>query len=117
TVAINGERIDITATGAHHDWRVVIGCEDGVSAKWVAVFRRPTPFAGVAGGCAVVINGPSSSGKSALLAAIAEHSTDPWVAFDEPFFGTVAVERLIWRDDAPTLHRGFLDGIGSLARS
>jgi chloramphenicol 3-O-phosphotransferase len=42
----------------------------------------------------------------------------PLVIFDEPeHVGTVQPEYLIWRDRAPSLHRGYLRAIGALARS
>jgi chloramphenicol 3-O-phosphotransferase len=45
-------------------------------------------------------------------------SITPFVIFDEPeHIGTVQTEFLIWRDRAPTLHRGYLDAIAALARA
>ena len=42
----------------------------------------------------------------------------PWVIFDEPEdVGSVDAEFLIWREQAPALHEGFLAAIGALARS
>ncbi len=52
-----------------------------------------------------------------MLRAIQSTSSLPWVVFDEPMFGTVNVEYLIWRETAESLHRGFLDGIAALARA
>jgi chloramphenicol 3-O-phosphotransferase len=80
------------------------------------VFRRPARFDGVKGGRVVVVNGPSGSGKSSVLTAIAANSSLPWVIFDEPVIGTVDQPYLIWRDRAPVLHRGFLDALAALAR-
>jgi chloramphenicol 3-O-phosphotransferase len=82
----------------------------------LSIFRRPRRFDGVTGGCAVVVNGPSGSGKSSVLAVMADRSPLPWVMFDEPVVGAVAQPYLIWRDRAPGLHRGFLDAIAAVAR-
>ncbi len=117
SVAVNGERVDVVARDDDLEWRVVFGTADGTRVDWLDVFRRPTPFAGVDGGRVVILNGPSSSGKSSLLAELRALDDVPWVVFDEPTFGAVDVEYLIWRDRADVLHRGFLDGIAALARA
>ncbi|MFT3851468.1 MAG: hypothetical protein QM733_01795 [Ilumatobacteraceae bacterium] len=80
------------------------------------MFRRPPDFTGVDGGRVVVVNGPSGSGKSSVLDAIAASSELPWVIFDEPVLGSVRQPYLIWRDRAPVLHLGFLDAIAAVAR-
>ncbi len=117
SVAVNGRRVDVVAATADDEWRVVVGTPDMVNAEWVHVFTRPALFVGVPGGRAVVVNGPSSSGKSTLLGALRDRSAEPWVIFDEPMFGGVRSEYLIWPDRAPLLHTGFLDGIAALART
>jgi chloramphenicol 3-O phosphotransferase len=115
SLAVNGQRVDVVARGGGRVWRVVFGTSDGATAEWVSVYERPTVFNGVVGGRAIVVNGPSSSGKSTVLRAIRSMSSLPWVVFDEPMFGAVNVEYLIWRDTAEGLHRGFLAGIAALA--
>jgi len=117
SVAVNGPRVDVVASAGDDEWRVVFGSEDGQLVDWVSVFRRPVPFTGVIGGRAVVANGASSSGKSTMLAALQRDSDLPWVVFDEPFFGNVPIEHLIWREQSQVLHRGFLDAIAALARA
>lgn len=62
-----------------------------------------------------MLNGPSSSGKSSVMAALVADAPTPWVAFDELAFGEVRMEYRIWRDSAPTLPVGFLAGITALA--
>jgi chloramphenicol 3-O-phosphotransferase len=52
-----------------------------------------------------------------VLSAIAAASEVPWVVFDEPVLGAVDDRYLIWRDQAPGLHRGFLAAIGALSRT
>jgi len=117
SLAVNGERVDVVARDGDEEWRVVFGTPDGQRVEWLDVYQRPHHFAGVAGGAAVVVNGPSSAGKSSLLQAIRLRSAAPWVVFDEPFFGAVNPEWLIWRERAEVVHRGFLDGIAALARA
>jgi chloramphenicol 3-O phosphotransferase len=116
-LAVNGDRVDIVARAGDREWRVVFGTADGDRVDWLRVFERPAALVGVEGGRAVIVNGPSSSGKSTVLAALRQRSTMPWVVFDEPMFGDVDVAYLIWREQAPALHRGFLDGIAALARA
>ncbi len=115
SLAVNGERVDVTARDGDDEWRVVFGSADGERVDWLEVFHRPTVFTGVTGGLALVVNGPSSAGKSSVLREVRSRSAIPWVVFDEPMFGTVDVEYLIWRDHAEVLHRGFLDGMAALA--
>ena len=117
SLAVNGGRVDVVARGGEREWRVVFGTADGVIADWLHVYERPRDFGGVVGGRVVVINGPSSSGKSTVLKAIRSASPLPWVVLDEPMFGTVNVEYLIWRETAEVLHRGFVEGIAALARA
>ena len=117
SLAINGQRVDVVARGGEDEWRVVFGIEEGPRVGWVSVFRRVAPFEGVAKGRAVVVNGPSSVGKSTLLEELQARSDVPWVVFDEPTFGAVKIEYLIWREQCEVLHRGFVDGIAALARA
>jgi chloramphenicol 3-O phosphotransferase len=115
SVAENSGRVDVVAGAGDHEWRVVIGSDDMAVAQWVHVFARPPRFDGPVGGRAVILNGPSSAGKSTLLSALRNRVAEPWVVFDEPMFGSVRSEYLIWPERAPLLHDGFLNGIASLA--
>lgn len=117
SLAVNGDRVDVTARDGELEWRVVFGSADGEQVDWLEVFRRPPVFTGVTGGLALIVNGPSSAGKSTVLREVRARSAIPWVVFDEPMFGTVDVEYLIWRDRAEVLHRGFIDGMSGLARA
>jgi hypothetical protein len=60
----NGGRVDAMLAGPR--WAVVatLDGQDRVTSLWVQ--REPTVFAGAPGGLVVVLNGPSSSGKSTL---------------------------------------------------
>lgn len=117
SLAVNGERVDVIARSSDLEWRVVFGTSDATRIDWLDVFQRPPAFHGVVGGRAVIVNGPSSSGKSSVLHEIRSRGGVPWVVFDEPMFGSVDVGYLIWRERAEVLHRGFLDGIAALARA
>lgn len=117
SVAVNGERVDVTARDGNDEWRLVFGSADGSRVDWLEVFHRPAVFTGVTGGLALVVNGPSSAGKSTVLREVRSRSAVPWVVFDEPMFGAVDVEYLIWREHAEGLHRGFIDGMAALARA
>jgi chloramphenicol 3-O phosphotransferase len=113
---VNERRVDAVVSSSSHQFRIVYFTSDGVHIDELVVFRRPPPFDGVAGGRVIVVNGPSGSGKSSVLAAIADASSMPWVIVDEPVLGTVDQPYLIWPDRAPGLHRGFLDALAALAR-
>jgi chloramphenicol 3-O phosphotransferase len=117
SIAVNGERVDVVAGEGDVEWRIVFGTSDAMRIDWLDVFQRPPVFAGLSGGRAIIVNGPSSSGKSAVLRELATRSSVPWIVFDEPMFGAVKLEYLIWRQRAEVLHRGFLDGIAALARA
>jgi chloramphenicol 3-O-phosphotransferase len=113
---VNERRVDVMVTTRDDQYRIVYFTTDGRIIEALSVFRRPARFDGLEGGRAVLVNGPSGSGKSSLLTAIAAASDAPWVLFDEPVIGAVRQEYLIWRDRAPSLHVGFLDAIAALAR-
>ena len=117
SVAVNGERVDVVAVDGDDEWRVVFGTVDGARVDWLEVYERPAEFTGLDRGIAVVVNGPSSSGKSTLLRELQAQGALPWVVFDEPVLGVAPIGHLIWRDRASVLHRGFLDGIAALARA
>ena len=113
---VNERRVDAVVSTTVDEYRIVYFTDDGVTIDSVFVWRRPPRFDGVDGGRVVVVNGPSGSGKSSLLSAIASVSELPWVVFDEPVIGAVDDRYLIWRGQAPGLHRGFVAAIGALAR-
>lgn len=116
-VGVNASRVDVVLADNVDEWRIVFGTEDGQRVDWVSVYRRPRFFAGVSGGRVVIINGPSGAGKSTVLDSLQRtDSGRPWVIFDEPeHVGTVGAEFLIWREQAPGLHQGYLAAIGALA--
>ena len=116
-VGVNDERVDVVVRAGAGEWRVVFGCADASRVDWLHVFERPPIFEGVRNGRAVIVNGPSGAGKSAVMDAIRIQSLWPWVVFDEPILGLVDQRYLIWREQAESLHAGFLNGIAAVARA
>lgn len=115
-LVVNGHRLDATVLSAGgREWRVVLGTDDGVTVRYFHAVEKPRRFDGVPGGRAVILNGPSSAGKSTLMQQLQADATTPWVMFDELSFGSVPSGYLIWRDTAGPLRRGFLAGIAALA--
>ena len=117
-VGVNGARVDAALRSDDGGvWHVVLQVAEPGEVSDAVAFRRPaTPVAQE--GVLVVANGPSGSGKSSLITALAE--IDParaWVVFDEPVLGRVAPPFLIWPDASPALHDGFLAGICAVARA
>jgi chloramphenicol 3-O-phosphotransferase len=82
----------------------------------VRVTARPPAFTGRSGGLIVCVFGPSSSGKSSLMEALAEHSGTPWTRFDEMALGKVPIQYLIWPGAAGPMREGFLAGVAAFAR-
>jgi hypothetical protein len=81
-IGLNGTRVDVKVTAADREWWVVLAMDrDGV--HWATQAEKPGVFAGVTGGCAVLLRGPSSVGKSTLMTAVCERARSPWVRFDE----------------------------------
>jgi chloramphenicol 3-O-phosphotransferase len=113
-IGVNEDRVDATVESGDRQWRVVFGTHDGATVLWLAVYER-REYADAPGGLIVVLNGPSGAGKSLLMEVLASMSPVPWVRFDEPFYGSVEPEYLIWRETAPALHRGYLAGMAALA--
>lgn len=117
-LTVNGERVDAVVTRGDVQWRVVFGTATGTTIDWLDVFERPPRFDGVRGGRALVVNGPSGAGKSVLMHAVQRLATVPFVIFDEPeHIGSVQPGYVIWRDRAPSLHRGYLAAIAALAHA
>lgn len=115
SIEVNGRRVDAHLSFGDREWWIALALSpDELLVERASAFERPRPFAGIEGGIVVVLNGPSSSGKSSVMRAIVELASEPWVAFDELWFGAVAMPYLIWPDAAPSLRAGFLAGIAAL---
>jgi len=116
SIEMNGRRVDAHLLLGEREWWIALSlAQDELLVERVDAHERPRPFAGIEGGIVVVVNGPSSSGKSSVMRAVVELASEPWVAFDELWFGEVAMPYLIWPDAAPSLRAGFLAGIAALA--
>jgi chloramphenicol 3-O-phosphotransferase len=112
----NGPRADAEiVSGDGREWRVVFMTDDTARMKELWVFERPTPFQGMEGGRAIVVDGAVGAGKSTLMQRFAETEDTPWVVFDELDFGRIHTRHLIWRETCGPLYPGFLAGIAALA--
>jgi chloramphenicol 3-O-phosphotransferase len=116
SIAGSDERVDAVVTACGTQARVVFGHDASGLLTWIDVHLRPDRFEGLPGGRIVVVNGPSGAGKSSLMRALQSVATFPLVVLDEPEqIGTVQPGYLIWRESAPSLHRGYLAAIATLA--
>ncbi len=112
------ERTDAVVTTEGGDGRVVFARNAAGLVDGLDVYMRPERFDGVPGGRVIVVNGPSGAGKSTLMCALQSVATFPLVLLDEPeHIGTVQPGYLIWRESAPSLHRGYLAAIATFARA
>ena len=118
-VRVNGARVDVRI---HSDdgraWLAVLWFDDHRSPKLVAVttYERPNGFRSGEAGLVVVLNGPSSVGKSSLMAAFADAASTPWACVDEPMFGRFATKFLAWPAAAGPVAEGFLAALAAAAR-
>ena len=118
-VRVNGARVDVRI---HSDdgraWLAVLWFDDRRSPKLVAVttYERPNGFRSGEAGLVVVLNGPSSVGKSSLMAAFADAASTPWACVDEPMFGRFATKFLAWPAAAGPVAEGFLAALAAAAR-
>jgi len=124
----------VTTTATHHSGTAVgldLRTQDG---RWwhldasvtasapprftaLRVHARPPAFNGRPGGLIVCVFGPSSSGKSALMEALADQAGTPWTRFDEMFPGQIPIRYLIWPGAAGPMRPGFLAGVSAFARA
>ena len=118
SIAGHVQRVDAVVSTGDAQWRIVFGSATAEVIDWLTIYERPNRFDGIHNGLAIVVNGPSGAGKSTLMQALQQIAAFPLVILDEPeHIGTVQAGYLIWRDQAPTLHRGYLLAIASLARA
>jgi len=118
SIAGSDSRVDAVITTDAGGARVVFARDETGLLTWLHTYIQPARFAGVRGGRVIVVNGPSGAGKSTLMLSLQSIAPFPLVVLDEPEqIGTVQPGYLIWRDSAPSLHRGYLAAIGALARA
>jgi Chloramphenicol 3-O-phosphotransferase len=116
---VNGVRGDVRLRSDDgRAWLVVLWVDDSRPPKLVAAtsYERPPEFRNDQAGCVVVLNGPSSVGKSSLMAAFADAATTPWACIDEPMFGRFADKFLAWPAAAGPATAGFLAALAAAAR-
>jgi chloramphenicol 3-O-phosphotransferase len=115
----NGRRVDARVVGERGDaWLVVVWFTDLTlrAAKSISVYGRPAHFRGAPGGLVIVLNGPSSVGKSTLMNTFADHAVTPFACLDEPFFGRPPAAFLAWPDALGPHVEGLLAGLAAAAR-
>jgi chloramphenicol 3-O-phosphotransferase len=114
----NGRRRDIRVSSSDgRAWLVVVweDAEDSGRVESVTVIERPMPFRGRSGGLVVVLNGPSSVGKSSLMRAFADRATTPVACLDEPHFGRLPVAFGAWPDTVGPHAQGVIAGLAAAA--
>jgi chloramphenicol 3-O phosphotransferase len=114
----NGARIDARVHGQGDEaWLVVVWFSDPAltEVESVTVYPRPEQFDGVPSGRVIVLNGPSSVGKSSLMRAFADRARTPFACLDEPFLGRIPPPFLAWRETLGPHVAGFLAAIAEAA--
>jgi chloramphenicol 3-O phosphotransferase len=118
-IRVNGVRVDARLQSDDgRAWLAVLWLTDTSPSRVVGVttFERPPVFAGRPPGLVVVLNGPSSVGKSSLMAAFADAEPTPWSFFDEPMLGRLATKFQAWPASAGPVVDGFLVALAAAAR-
>jgi chloramphenicol 3-O-phosphotransferase len=118
-VRVNGARVDARLGSADgRAWLAVLWVKEGRFPVLLttSLFERPGRFQGSPPGSAVVLNGPSSVGKSSLMKAFAEEAETPWACLEEPWFGSLPTRFRAWPEAAGPVADGFLAALGVAAR-
>lgn len=116
---VNGARCDVRIRSDDgRAWLAVLWVDDTRSPALIAVtmYERADPFRPGQAGLVVVLNGPSSVGKSSLMAAFADAATTPWAYVDEPMFGHLATKFSAWPATAGPVAEGFLAALAAAGR-
>ena len=82
----------------------------------LTIFERPESFRGRDSGLVIVLNGPSSVGKSSLMRAFADGASTPFACLDEPWFGRLPTRFLAWPETLGPHVEGVLAGLAAAAR-
>lgn len=115
----NGRRVDVRLQSEHDDaWLIVVWFADLTleHADSITAYRRPQPFRGVPGGLVIVLNGPSSVGKSTLMRTFADRAVTPFACLDEPLFGRPPAKFTAWPDTLGPHVDGVLAGLAAATR-
>jgi chloramphenicol 3-O phosphotransferase len=116
-VRVNGARVDVTMQAADGRAWLAVMWMTPTALRGLELYERPRPFPAGRPGMVVVLNGPSSAGKSALMAAFADAAETPWACFDEPILGRLPTKFLAWLESAGPVTEGFLAALASAARA
>jgi chloramphenicol 3-O phosphotransferase len=116
-IRVNGPRVDVRVYAADGRAWLAVMWMTPTALRALELYERPHPFPGRQPGTVVVLNGPSSVGKSALMAAFADAAETPWACFDEPILGRLPTKFLAWLESAGPVAEGFLAGLASAARA
>src|SRR4051812_19824670 len=114
----NGSRIDARVHGEGDEaWLVVVWFSDGflTEVESVTFYPRPEPFDGLPSGRVIVLNGPSSVGKSSLMREFADRARTPFACLDEPFLGRIPPHFLAWQETLGPHVAGFLAAMAEAA--
>jgi chloramphenicol 3-O phosphotransferase len=119
-VRVNGARADVRLESAEgRAWLAVLTTDDGqpIELLGATFYERPPNFEERPPGRVVVLNGPSSVGKSSLMETFANAAATPWACHDEPMFGRLATKFLAWPGAAGPVTDGFLAALAAGARA
>ncbi|MEO6468773.1 MAG: hypothetical protein ABIP21_06710 [Acidimicrobiia bacterium] len=115
----NGRRVDARLRADNgSDWLVVAWASHSTleAIESVTVYERPEPFRGRSLGLVIVLNGPSSVGKSSLMRAFADSADTPFACLDEPSFGRLPAAFTAWPDTLGPHVDGVLAALAAAAR-
>jgi chloramphenicol 3-O-phosphotransferase len=115
----NGRRVDARLASDDGDaWLVVVWFSDLSlgEVESTTVYSRPALFDGVPNGLVIVLNGPSSVGKSVLMRAFADQAATPVACIDEPFFGRLPANFVAWQETLGPHVDGLLAALAAAAR-
>jgi hypothetical protein len=115
----NGGRVDVMlADESGSRWAVVAGLDDQDLVTFLWVEREPAAFSSAPGGLVVMLNGPSSSGKSTLATALQQAADTPWIRLlpDEFFQWHLPERYTAFGRAAGPWQEGFFAMLAGLAR-
>lgn len=116
-VRVNGPRIDARIMSPDgRAWLAVLWTDgdESIRVRHVDLYERPAAYER-SPGLVVVLNGPSSVGKSTLMATFADSAPVPWACLDEPLFGRVPTRFLAWPETTGPIVDGVLAALAAAA--
>lgn len=118
-IRVNGTRVDARLESTDgRAWLAVLwtDADAPTQVSEVTLYERPPTYQ-QRSGRVVVLNGPSSVGKSSLMAAFADAASTPWACLDEPFFGRLPTKFLAWPETAGPVVDGVLAALAAAAKA